>query len=231
MSTRDYVDVTYDESHHPFTIYPQQLTRYLVDRYEIPPGATLLDVGCGRGEFLKGFIACGLDGSGVDRSPAAKRLLTEADIRVSDATDGSLPFEDDSFAVVYSKSVIEHFYYPEALVAEMWRILKPGGLLITMTPDWDTNYRMFYEDYTHRTPFTVSSLTDIQVIQGFSDVHVEKFRQLPSLWNRRRGPRFVAAEATRLCAPRRLKPRSKWVRFSKELMLLSSARKPSAPNP
>lgn len=228
MSTRDYVDVTYDESHHPFTMYPQQLAAHLVDRYQIPKGARLLDVGCGRGEFLKGFISCGLSGAGVDQSPAAKRLLPDADIRVSDATDGSLPFEDNSFDVVYSKSVVEHFYYPEKLIADMWRVLEPGGLLITMTPDWDTIYRMFYEDFTHRTPFTVSSLTDIQVVQGFSDVEVEKFRQLPSLWNRRKGLRFLAAEATRFCAPRSLKPHSKWVRFSKELMLLSSARKPSA---
>ena len=225
MTARDYVDVTYDESHHPFTPYPGQLTAHLVSRYGIQAGDHLLDVGCGRGEFLKGFIATGVQGYGTDQSPAAKRLCPDADIRVGNADD-ALPFDDEMFDVVFSKSVVEHFYYPERLIQDMYRVLKPGGLLITMTPDWDTIYRMFYEDFTHRTPFTATSLREIQLVYGFEEIEVEKFRQLPQLWERERGVAFFAAEATRFLAPRRLKPRSKWVRFSKELMLLSSARKP-----
>ena len=56
------------------------------------------------------------------------------------------------FDVIYSKSVIEHFYYPEKILKEAYRVLKPGGIIITLTPDWEFIYKSFYEDFTHRTP-------------------------------------------------------------------------------
>ena len=127
--------------------------------------------------------------------------------------------------MVYSKSVIEHFYYPERLVNEMLRVLKPGGLAITLCPAWEFNYRIYYEDYTHRTPFMREALRDIHIIHGFEDIEVEFFRQLPVLWGAGRSL-LTVAETTRYLAPSFLKPYSKWVRFSKEVMLLASARKP-----
>ena len=70
-----------------------------------------------------------------------------------------------------------------------------------------------------------SSLRDILLIHGFEDVMVERFRQLPILWGA--GKLLLPlAELTRLLIPGFLKPYSKWVRFSKEIMLLSCATKP-----
>lgn len=221
----DYVAVVYNEQDRPLTEYPFRLTRYLFDRFGIKPGQSLLDIGCGRGEFLDGFIRCGVKGHGVDRSRAAEKYCPAAELRTADLETDKLPYDDDFFDVVYSKSVIEHFYYPEKLVAEIYRVLKPGGLVITMCPDWEFNYRMYPEDYTHRTPFMRASLRDIHLIHGFDNIHVERFRQLPVLWGSM-GWLLPLAEATRLLAPTFLKPRSKWVRFSKEIMLLSSATKP-----
>ena len=63
---RDYVAVTYNEKDRPFTQYPDKLAHYLSLRYELPKGSKILDLGCGRGEFLRGFIRCGLNGYGVD---------------------------------------------------------------------------------------------------------------------------------------------------------------------
>lgn len=60
----------------------------------------------------------------------------------------NLPYNDSTFDCVFSKSFIEHFYYPEQIIQAIYRILKPGGTVITMTPDWDVIYKMFYEDYT-----------------------------------------------------------------------------------
>ena len=51
--------------------------------------------------------------------------------------------------------------------------MKPGGKVITLTPDWKNTVKVFYEDYTHRTPFTMNSLNDIHLINGFDDVKLK----------------------------------------------------------
>lgn len=226
---RDYVEVVYNEQDKPLTNYPASLARYLFERYKIKQGQKFLDIGCGRGEFLRGFIDCGVLGHGVDRSPAAEKYCPEADLRAVDFENEKLPYPNNYFDVIYSKSVVEHFYYPEKLFLEMYRVLKPGGLAITLCPDWEFNYKIYFEDYTHRTPFMQSSLRDIQLIHGFENIKVERFRQLPILWGKG-NVLLPLAEMTRIFIPRFFGNHSKWIRFSKEIMLLSSSVKPGSSN-
>jgi SAM-dependent methyltransferase len=223
---RDYVDVVYNKADRPLTSYPHKLARYLFDRYGMKKDDTLLDIGCGRGEFLSGFVDCGIKGYGVDRSIVAKTYYPNLELSKVDLENEQLPYADDTFDFVYSKSMIEHFYYPEKIVEEIYRVLKPGGTAITLCPDWEFNYRIYFEDYTHRTPFMQSSLRDIQIIHGFEDVIVQRFRQLPILWGSG-AVLLPLAEMTRILLPSALRSYSKWVRFSKEIMLLSSAKKPT----
>lgn len=222
---RDYVSVVYNEEERPFTQYPDKLARYLSSRYKLPEGKKILDLGCGRGEFLRGFVRCGLHGYGVDQSVMAKSVCQEAELLQSDLENEPLPYDDNYFDVVFSKSVLEHFYYPEKLVMEIYRVVKPKGLVITIVPDWETVYKTFYEDYTHRTPFTKNSLQKIFMINGFNNVEVEKFRQLPFLWSSPWLDYFCSLVA--LISPRCLRTHSKLVRFSQEIMLLATAAKPS----
>lgn len=227
-TNRDYIEVIYNERDRPLTAYPEKLAKYLFDRYNLQSGQKFLDIGCGRGEFLRGFIRCGIQGYGVDQSNAAERYCPEAILSIVDLENDALPYDNEYFDVVYSKSVIEHFHYPDKLVKEIYRVLKPGGLVITLCPSWEYNFRGYFEDYTHRTPFMLSSLRDIFLIHGFDNVRTEFFRQLPSVW---KNPWLLfATEFTRLFAPSFLKPHYKWIRFSKEIMLLSSAIKPLKDN-
>ena len=223
----DYVEITYSEDRLPLTDYPEKLSRYLFNRYNIRTSDSLLEIGCGRGEFLKGFINCGIKGYAVDLSSIARKYCPEAELRNSDVENDGIPYPDNFFDVVYSKSVIEHFYYPERMIKEMHRVLKPGGLAITLCPSWEYNYRTYFEDYSHRTPFMLEALRDIQLTCGFEDVRVEFFRQLPSTWYGKPNIAVVMAEITRLILPAQLKKSSKWVRFSKEIMLLSTSLKPN----
>ena len=218
------MSIIYDEEDKPFTQYPDKLTRYLSTRYDMKKGDRLLDLGCGRGDFLRGFIRCGLNGHGVDRSVAAKTICPKAEILQSDLENEPLPYDDDTFDIVFSKSVLEHFYYPERLVQEIYRIVRPGGLVITMVPDWGSVYKTFYDDFTHRTPYTLTSLKNMLLINHFKSVQVEKFRQFPALWAI---PWLVwFSKFVALITPGSLKKHSKLIRFSKEVMLLSSAVKP-----
>jgi len=226
-TARDYVEVVYNEQDRPYTTYPEKLTSYLFDRFGLSAGDKLLDVGCGRGEFLRGFMDRGVAGHGVDQSRLAERIAPDAIIKTSNLESEGIPFPDNFFDIVYSKSVIEHFHYPEKLVQEMFRVLKPGGIVITLCPDWEFNFKIYFEDYTHRTPFMRSSLRDIQVIHGFDDVRVWRFRQLPVLWGKGK-VLLPVAELTRLFVPSFFKAYSKWIRFSKEIMLLSCATKPES---
>ena len=72
MSSPNYVDVIYNPNVKPFTNYPAKLINYLSKRYKLVKNSTLLELGCGRGEFLKEFIDHGMIGYGVDISDYAK---------------------------------------------------------------------------------------------------------------------------------------------------------------
>ena len=140
-------------------------------------------MGCGRGEFLNEFTKLGMNGFGIDLSSYAKNYCDNAEIKVVDVSKNPLPYPDDSFDIVFSKSFIEHFYYPEKIFKEAYRVLKPSGILINLTPEWKYIYRSFYDDFTHRTPFTKKSLEDIHHVVGFKNVEVNSFKQLPILWS------------------------------------------------
>ena len=221
---KDYVSVVYNEKDRPLTNYPQQLSRYLNNRYELKKGNKILDIGCGRGEFLKGFIDCGLDGYAIDQSSTVLNYMPDVKFKTADIEHEGIPFPNSFFDVVYSKSVIEHFHNPEKLIMEMYRVLKPGGIAITLCPSWEYNYKIYFQDYTHRTPFMYESLRDIQLIHGFIEVQVEFFYQLPILWKNKW--LIPLAKLTNRIVPDYLKENYKWVKWSKEIMLLSSSFKP-----
>ena len=212
---RNYLSVVYDEKSHPYNDYPKKLCAYLFQSFALKQGMKMLEPGCGRGEFLNIFKELGLDVVGVDISPEAANFENGLDIKLCDIENEKLPFKNNTFDVIYSKSFIEHLYYPERYLEEAFRVLKPDGLLITLVPDWESNYKTYFDDYTHRTPFTNVALHDAYEMYGFSEVNVFRFRQLPVVWK--------YPKLNYLCAvispfiPVRTK--NKFFRWSRELML------------
>jgi ubiquinone/menaquinone biosynthesis C-methylase UbiE len=224
---KNYIDIVYNEKDRPFTNYPDRLTKYIYNRFDLNKFKNILDVGCGRGEFLNGFSKCNLEVYGIDQNDASKQNYSRINFKSCDLLKEKIPYDDNYFDVVFSKSLVEHFYYPEKIFKEMHRVLKKDGILITMTPDWEINYKTFYEDYTHRTPFSKTSLKDIHLINGFQDVKIYSFKQLPILWKNKSFANSVLSifsEITRVFIPNYFK-KYKWVRFSKEIILLSVAKK------
>ena len=215
---KNYLSVAYDEKSHPYTDYPKKLCAYLFQSFELKEGMKMLEPGCGRGEFLKNFKELGLDVHGVDISTEAQEYAENFPVEVCDIESEKLPFEDDTFDVIYSKSFIEHLYYPERYLEEAFRVLKPGGILITLVPDWESNYKIYFDDFTHRTPFTNIALEDAYKMYGFSEVNVFKFRQLPIVWKYPKLNYFCSAISPFI--PVRAK--NKFFRWSRELMLVGA---------
>ena len=172
MTNKNYIDVVYESNKKPFTSYPEKLIKLLAKRYNLKKESKILEMGCGRGEFLNEFTKLGMNGCGIDLSDFAKDYCNNAEIKVVDISKDPVPYLDNSFDIVFSKSFIEHFYYPEEIFKEAYRILKPSGILINLTPEWNYIYKSFYDDYTHRTPFTKKSLEDIHHVTGFKNLEV-----------------------------------------------------------
>lgn len=225
--TNNYIDFTYSNEKKPFTSYPGKLIKYLVNRFKIQRGAKILDVCCGRGEFINEFINMGAEGYGLDMYDNAKKYFPKISLKLADLSIDQFPYSDNSFDVVFSKSVVEHFSNSEKIIKESRRVLKPNGLIITMTPSWKHNLVGFYDDFTHKQPFNKFSLENLHKIYDFKDVKVEYFTQLPILWKKNFISRFMSilSYICRVCLPDFVKNKSKFVKFSKEIMLLCYARK------
>ena len=182
MKKHDYVSVVYNEKRTPRTDYPSKLTSYLLNRFDMKQGIKLLEVGCGRGDFLEAFQELGVDCCGIDLCESAVQNFEHLQIKEVDVSKDPFPFEDNIFDIVYHKSLIEHLYSPDHLMRETYRVLRPNGRVIILTPDWVSQMKVFYEDFTHCRPYDVSSLSDVLQVYGFSEIKTELFYQLPVLW-------------------------------------------------
>jgi SAM-dependent methyltransferase len=117
------------------------LLHLVIDELSVPSGARALDVGCNTGPMLIPLRRRGYDIVGVDISPddvrQAERYLGERNLpsgglSVADGT--CLPFRDQSFEFVLLVDILEHTDYPERIVAEVRRLLVPGGTVIATVP-------------------------------------------------------------------------------------------------
>jgi ubiquinone/menaquinone biosynthesis C-methylase UbiE len=118
----------------------------LVGALDVRPGQTAVDLGCGPGTDLGRLAdAVGVEGSviGVDREPRmleeARRRLADrhnVDLHVGDIHD--LPLRDASVDRAKVDRVLQHVRDPAKAIAEVHRVLRPGGLFGMAEPDWDT---------------------------------------------------------------------------------------------
>lgn len=217
--TEHYLETIYNTTERPVTTYPDQLAAYLIERFHIFEGARLLDVGCGRGDFLNGFLRHGIDAIGID---GAERVEEHFIGGINLETD-ALPFPDESVDVCFSKSVMEHLHNPEKMLTECYRVLKPGGRIIAMVPDWHTCMYIYYDDHTHVQPYTATGLRDCMRMYGFQNVQAEQFYQLPVVW---KYPAVkIICRMLQLLGPVKKISKGKFYRFSRELILLAEGTK------
>ncbi len=221
---KDYLDVSYSREKTPFTDYPSKLANHLFKKFRFKNNMKVLEVGAGRCEVLKNFKNLGLFCVAADISPVSKKYADNAGIDFFLLkNDNKLPFEDNSMDIIYTKSLIEHIIEPTALIVEFKRVLKPGGKLLCLTPDWESNMKIFYDDITHVKPFTRNSLEQLFEMTEFKNIKIEILRQIPSSWNNKIIE--ISSKIIRPFVHRRAK--NKFLRWSRELMLIGYGEKNS----
>lgn len=107
-------------------------------RFEECSGLSVLEAGCGMATDGINFARAGATYTGVDFSPAAVELARRRfalENRLAQIIHGSivdLPVDDETQDFVYSNGVIHHLPQTERVVAEMHRVLRPGGRALVM---------------------------------------------------------------------------------------------------
>ena len=97
-----------------------------------------------------------------------------------------------------------------------------SAISVVLIHYWESQYKTFFDDYTHRTPYTIKSLDDIYNVFNFENVAVRKFRQLPLVW------KYPSLNnVCKLISPFiPVRTSNKSLRWARELMLIGEGRKP-----
>jgi ubiquinone/menaquinone biosynthesis C-methylase UbiE len=106
--------------------------RTVLDHVPLRRGMRVLEVGAGRGHLVRRLRQRGVDAAGVDLNPGAVEHAVTPAVLEMDATD--LEFDDATFEAVVSFHAIEHIPDLDAALAEMVRVLRPGGTLLLVYP-------------------------------------------------------------------------------------------------
>ena len=222
----DYLDIEYSNEKRPTTTYPSQLAEYLFNMLSLKPGYKLLEFGSGRAELLAHFTKLGLETYALDDAPSSKLFADNAGANFELFTfknaDSISNLPNRQYDVIFSKSFVEHISNPIEFAVASHVLLKPGGLFVTLTPDWESNKSIFYDDLTHIKPFSRVAMQQLLEYGKFEIIEVKRFRQLPITW-RSSLFNFLAAATSMVSTPR---ARNKWFRWSRELMIIGVGRKP-----
>jgi SAM-dependent methyltransferase len=172
----------YEEHHRErraegeFVFVPERIPLF---QAAIGRGKRVLDLGCRSGALTRHILE-GNELVGLDVDAAALAKASDLGIEPVQANvEEPLPFEDASFDAVVAGELFEHLQFPDALVAEVARVLRPGGVLVGSVPNaYRLQGRLRFllgrapeDDPTHLRMFSPSAMRDL--LGGFGSVRLD----------------------------------------------------------
>lgn len=154
------------------------LLKLIRDHFPASRSAVILEIGCGHGALLHFLRQAGYhNASGVDSSAEqvqeAHRLGIPGVVQ-ADLTEHLKALPDNSLDVLVAIDVIEHFTKDELsrLVDDFYRVLRPGGRLISHQPNGEGPFGSFirHADFTHESAFTSRSVAQLLIASKFRNV-------------------------------------------------------------
>jgi O-antigen chain-terminating methyltransferase len=148
--------------------------------------APVLDLGCGRGEFLDLLRAEGIAARGVEGNANAVRECRERglDVVLGDLVEALRSQPQASLGGVFAAQVVEHLVPPAlgALLAAAHEALRPDGLLVLETVNAASGLAfldVFIRDLTHERPLHPETLRFMAAAAGFSEARIEMRSPVP----------------------------------------------------
>jgi O-antigen chain-terminating methyltransferase len=187
MSRPDFYRAFEDRFRGPAQVVELRLSVYLpfvravADAHR---GATLTDLGCGRGEWLALLQQAGIAAQGVDKDEAMLAACREQGLKVqcADAIEYLKGLPDASQLAISAFHFVEHVPFDalHVVASEAMRVLKPGGLLILETPNPESlvvSTTDFYNDPSHGQPIPPKLLAFLAEFHGFTDTKILRLQE------------------------------------------------------
>ena len=163
------------EATHWWFVARRKLLADLIVRYRVPADAGVLDIGTGTGTNLRLLRELGFaNRRGIDTSEEAIRWCAEKGLgKVQQGDISALPFGDGQFGLVLATDVIEHVDDDLRAMAEVRRVLAPGGVAIVTVPAFQSLWGLQDEVARHKRRYRLKSLR--QLLQDSGLACVESF--------------------------------------------------------
>lgn len=117
------------------------------------PGGRVLEIGCGNGHLLTRLEHLGWQVEGLEPDPKAAAIAVSRGLRITNSEFTEQTFAPGTFDAIVMSHVIEHIGDPVTLLRRCRKILKPGGVLVMLTPNLNApGHRWFGRDWLHLDP-------------------------------------------------------------------------------